>query len=536
MAQDKECDVVIIGAGHNGLTCAGYLARAGLSVTVVERRGIVGGTAVTEEFHPGFRNSTCSYTVSLLSPKVIEELELKKYGLEIKRRTGKMLMLGLDNNEHIIMQGSDLAMTQAYLARYSKKDAENYPKFEALIERAADVMRDVAYETPANLGGGISDLWRAGKIANSIRKLPKHEQRDLFKLFTMSLGDFLDSWFEHHIIKGAMGYVCVVGNMVDPYASGSAYVLLHHYFGEVDGVKGAWGQAMGGMGAITQAMAKSAQAHGANIEVNAPVDEVLIENGTAYGVRLKDGRVIKAKRVAANVGPKLLFQHLVDEKHLDQDFVEQIRQWRCRSGSFRMNVALNELPQFACLKDSDVTSEQLKSIQLSPSLNYLSDAYIDAKKQGWANGPIIEMMISTLLDPSLAPEGKHVMSLFCQHFNPELPNGQTWDDIKEKVADHIIDSVNQYAPNFKNAVVGRMVLSPLDLEREFGLIGGDIFHGALHLDQVYSLRPVAGYADYRMPVRNLYLCGSGAHPGGGVSGYPGHNAAREILADTKRLF
>jgi phytoene dehydrogenase-like protein len=347
----------------------------------------------------------------------------------------------------------------------------------------------------------------------------------------MSLGDFLDNWFEHPIIKGALGYVCVVGNMVDPYTAGSAYVLLHHYFGEIDGVKGAWGQAMGGMGAITQAMAKSAQAFGAQIEVNAPVAKVLIEKGKAIGVQLQDGRVIHSKVVVANVGPKLLFQQLIDQQHLDNDFISQIQAWRCRSGSFRMNVALNELPRFTCLQSGAVSSEELKSIQISPSLPYLSDAYVDACRQGWSTKPVIEMMISTILDPELAPAGKHVMSLFCQHFNPELPNGQHWDEIKEHVADHIIDTVNFYAPNFKKAVLGRLVLSPLDLEREFGLIGGDIFHGALHLDQIYSLRPVAGYADYRMPIKQLYLCGSGAHPGGGVSGYPGHNAAREILRD-----
>jgi len=322
--------------------------------------------------------------------------------------------------------------------------------------------------------------------------------------------------------------------MVSPYAPGSAYVLLHHYFGEVNGRIGAWGHAKGGMGAITQAMARSAEAHGVEIEVGAPVAEVLLEGGRAVGARLADGRAIKARAVAGNVNPKLLFLEMVDPAVLAPEFLRAMRAWRCRSGTFRMNVALSELPAFAGMPAGDPATLMSGTIDIAPSLAYLERAYDDAKAGGWSAEPVVSMCIPSTLDDTLAPPGAHVMSLFCQHFHPELSGGRTWDEVKETVADQIIETVDRYAPNFKRAVVGRQVLSPTDLEREFSLVGGDIFHGALHLDQIYSLRPAAGYADYRTPVPGLYLCGSGAHPGGGVTGLPGRNAAREIARDFRR--
>ncbi len=530
MGKPKEFDAVIIGAGHNGLTCAGYLARAGLRVKVVERRHVIGGTAVTEEFHPGYRNSTCSYTVSLLNPKVIRDLELHRYGLEIKTREYSSFVLG-PNGQYLHLN-NDKTRSMEFLRQQCAEDVERFQEFEHIIEQVADVLRDMALETPPNLGGGLPDLWRAGKLAWRINRLSPELQAEAVRLFTMSIGDYLARWFKGELLLGLESYVAMVGNMQSAYAAGSAYVLLHHMFGEVNGHKGHWGHATGGMGAITQAMARSAQAHGADIEISAPVKRVIVENARAAGVELMDGRVIRARAVAANVNPKLLFQKLVDRQHVPAAFAHHMDHYRCRSGSFRMNVALSELPRFACVAAEPDYEQFLKgSIIVTHSLAYNERAYEDAVKLGWSREPILEMFIPSVYDDTLAPPGKHVMSLFCQHFNPELPGGRSWDEVREQVADHIIDTVTRYAPNFKQAVVGRMALSPLDLEREFGLVGGDIFHGSLHLDQIYSQRPAPGFADYRMPVAGLYLCGAGAHPGGGVTGCPGHNAAREMLAD-----
>jgi len=530
--QDEIFDVVIIGAGHNGLTCAGYLARAGYRVKVVERRHVVGGAAVTEEFHAGFRNSVCSYVVSLLNPKIIRDLQLQQFGLTIlDRPSGSFCLLPDGQHLHI---SRDAAVARADIARFSRKDAEAYDAFDGEITEMAQVLREVVQQPAPNMGGGVRDLWSALKLGNRLRKLSLRQQATLADLMTMSVGDYLDRWFESDPIKGDFGYEGIVGNMVSPYHPGTAYVLLHHAFGEVNGRTAAWGHAKGGMGAITQAMARSAEASGAHIEVSAPVRELVIEGGQARGVVLEDGRSVRARVVSANVNPKLLFLKLMDSGILPDDFRRRMTGWRCRSGTFRMNVALSELPRFASLDGSDDETKLTGTINITPSLAYLDRAFDDARAGGWAREPVISMCLPSLLDDTLAPPGCHVMSLFCQHFNPELPDGRSWDDAKEEVADLIVRTVTQYAPNFASSILGRHVLSPLDLEREFGLVGGDIFHGALHLDQIYSLRPAAGYADYRTPVSGLYLCGSGAHPGGGVSGLPGHHAAQAIISDLKR--
>jgi phytoene dehydrogenase-like protein len=530
-------DAIVVGAGHNGLVAAGYLARAGHSVTVLERRGIVGGAAITEEFLPGFRNSVCSYVVSLLNPVVIEDLELEKYGLEIMDGADCTLQPGLEPGSGCFFP-DDADEYMRVVASLSTRDAEAFPRFERALEMAAQMMRELVLETPPNIGGGLLDLIRAGKLANRLRKLGPEMQAEFMKLMTMSVAEYMDEWFESVALKSQYSQQAFVGNMVSPYSAGSAFVLIYHFFGEVNGKLGAWGHARGGMGSITQAMRRSAEAHGARIEVDAPVAEVLIENGVARGVRLEDGREMRAKIVAANLNPKLLFSKLVPREKQPADFRRRIDNYRCHSGTLRMNLALDDLPRFTCIGHL-ADGEQLARLQGMTLFNgdwqYCEDAYHDARSRGWSRRPIIEMYMPSAIDDSLAPPGKHVVSLFCQHFAYELPEGRDWDEEKAHAADHVLDFVGEFCPNLRDILLGAQVLSPLDLEREYGLVGGCIMHGCLGLDQLYSMRPVPGYADYRMPIDNLYLCGSGAHPGGGVSGNPGRNAAREMIRDLKKL-
>lgn len=531
MPPPVSCDALIVGGGHNGLTCACYLAAAGLKVRVLERRGVVGGAAVTEEFHPGFRNSTASYTVSLLNPQVIRDLRLVEHGLRIIERPISNF-LPLPDGDYLKVGGS-LAATQAEVARFSHKDAARLPDYYAMLERVADVLRDLTLETPPNVGGGVGDFFAALKTVRRFKKLDMASRRDVLDLFTKSAGDLLDAWFESAPLKAAFGFDAIVGNFASPYAPGTAYVLLHHVFGEVNGKRGVWGHAVGGMGSITEAMAKEARARGVHIDTNAEVVNVCIDSRGAQGVQLKDGRVIEAKCVVANVNPKLLYLKLIDAPVLDADFLQRIRNWKCASATFRMNVALRELPDFTCLPGATVAEHHQSGIIMAPSLAYMEQAYFDARTYGCSRAPVVEMLIPSTVDDSLAPPGQHVASLFCQHFSPELPDGLNWDDIREDAADHVIDTVTKQAPNFRDAVIARKILSPLDLERDFGLVGGDIFHGALTLDQLWSARPVLGHADYRGPVNRLYMCGAGTHPGGGVTGLPGRNAAREIVHDFK---
>lgn len=529
MPPSSDLDVAIIGGGHNGLVCACYLAGAGMRVRVFERRDVVGGAAVTEEFHPGFRNSTASYTVSLLDPEIIRDLRLREHGLRIVLRPFSNF-LPLSENSYFI-HGGDEETRQREMAKFAPGDVTRAATFYARIEQVADVLREIVRQTPPNVGGGLTDLLRAGQFANRLRHLSMPQRRDLLDLFTKSAGEILDYWFEGVPLKAALGFDAVVGNFASPYSAGSAYVLLHHAFGEVEGKRGVWGHAIGGMGAITQAMAMEARARGVEIALNAPVARVDVRNGRARSVVLGDGSEHTARCVVGNVNPRLLYLNMVDASALDDDFRERMARWKCASGTLRMNVALSELPDFTCLPGADNQPHHRSGIIVAPSLEYMDRAYRDARAHGMALQPIVEMLIPSTVDDSLAPPGMHVASLFCQHFDPEL--GEEWDAYRDAAADLAINTVNHFAPNFKRSIVARKVLTPLDLERTFGLVGGDIFHGALSLDQLYSARPVLGHADYRSPVKGLYLCGSGAHPGGGVSGLPGRNAAREILKDWK---
>jgi phytoene dehydrogenase-like protein len=513
-------DVVIVGAGHNGLTCACYLARGGMKVKVLERRGVVGGAAVTEEFHPGFRNSVAAYTVSLLQAKVIRDLGLAGHGLRIVERPLSNF-LPLDNG--YLKVGGGVEATQREFARFSPRDAERLPSYWNKLERVADVLRAMALETPPNVGGGARDLFRAASSAMKLKRLDMPARRDLLGLFTRSAADWLEDWFEAAPVKAAFGFDAVVGAYASPFHPGTAYVLLHHCFGEVNGKRGQWGHAIGGMGAISEALAAEARRLGVEIECDAPVAKV-----GPGSVVLEDGREFAGRAIVANVNPKLLFLKLVDGALLERDFRERIERYKCGSATFRMNVALSELPRFSVLPEQG--PHHGAGIILAPSLAYMDRAYLDARAGGIARAPIVEMVIPSTLDDSLAPKGAHVASLFCQHFDPEAD----WATRKQEAVDRILEVVESHAPGFRQSIVGHSALSPADLEREFGLVGGDIFHGQLALDQLWSARPVLGHADYRTPVKGLYLCGSGAHPGGGVTGAPGHNCAREVLRDLGR--
>jgi phytoene dehydrogenase-like protein len=528
-------DVVIIGGGHNGLTCAAYLAAAGLKVTVLERRHVVGGAAVTEEFFPGFRNSVASYTVSLLNPKVIRDLDLHAHGLRIvERRISNFLPL--PDGRYLKVGGGK---TKAEVAKFSNHDADRLDDYAARLDAIADMLRSVVLETPPNVVAGgwtaaIPELVKSAKLGRRLSGLDMELRRELLDLFTKSAGDYLDAWFDSAPIKAAFGFDGIVGNYASPYTPGSAYVLLHHVFGEVNGKKGVWGHAIGGMGAITQAMAKCCIARGVDIRTGSAVREVIVEKGRAVGVVTEAGEAIRARIVVSNLNPKLLFGGLMDPAVLPADFARRMANWRCGSGTFRMNVALSELPDFRCRPGKHAQDHHGSGIIIGPTIDYLEHAYLDARAHGWSRRPVVEMLIPSTLDATLAPEGRHVASLFVQHVSPQLPKGRSWDDAKDQFADLVIDTVSEHAPNFRGSILARQVLSPLDLERRFGLVDGDIFHGQLTLDQLFSARPVLGHADYRMPVPHLYLCGSGAHPGGGVTGLPGRNAALEIIRDFKR--
>jgi phytoene dehydrogenase-like protein len=529
----SETDVIIIGAGHNGLTCAAYLAMAGLRVKVIERRKVVGGAAVTEEFHPGFRNSVAAYTVSLLNPQIASDLKLAEHGLRIVERRAQNFLPAPDGSHLLTGEGR----THQSLARLSQRDAAKIDAFNRDLEAIADVLRQFVLRAPPNLMEGfgaasIRETFHALGAANLLRGLSLEQQRQLLDLFTRSAGEMLDEVFESDLVKALYGFDAIVGNYASPYASGSAYVMLHHAFGEVNGKKGVWGHAIGGMGAITQAMATAARGHGAEIDLDAGVREVIVERDRAVGVILDNGQTIRARHVASSVNPKLLYTRLVPADALPKAFLDRIRNWRNGSGTFRINVALSALPSFTALPGA---GDHLSAgIILAPSLGYMDRAWLDARAHGWSREPVVEVLIPSTLDDTLCPPGRHVASLFCQHVAPQLPDGRSWDDHREEVADLMIATVDQYAPGFAKSVIGRQILSPLDLERQFGLLGGDIFHGALTLNQLFSARPMLGHADYRGPLKGLYHCGSGAHPGGGVTGAPGHNAARVILRDHRK--
>ena len=516
-------DAAIIGAGHNGLVCAFYLARAGLKVRLYEARGVVGGAAVTEEFAPGFRNSTASYTVSLLQPKVIADMGLERRGYRvIERPFANFLPLAGD----YLLVGGGLTATQAEFARFSRKDAEALPGYYAMLETVAEVLRDLALKIPPDVGGGPRAMLDAVMQSRKVAKLPLAAKRDVLALFTRSAREVLEQWFESEPVKAAFGFDACVGNYASPDAPGSAYVLLHHVFGEVNGKKGAWGHVPGGMGTITRLMAEAVREAGGEIVTDAPVERVLVEDGKAVGLRLASGEEVRAKRAIANLGPKPLFDRLVPSEAVTHDFARAMAGYQGGSGSLRMNVALSGLPRFT---HAPAGEEHLKAgIIIAPSLGYMDRAWRDATESGFSREPIVEMLIPSLVDDSLAPPGQHVASLFCQHVDPDLP-----EDREAEAVEAVFDAIEAHAPGFRALVLHKQVHTPRALGAKFGLWRGDIFHGRMSLDQLWAARPALGAGSYRTPVPGLWLCGAGTHPGGGVTGAPGHNCAHAILREGK---
>ena len=523
-------DILIIGAGHNGLTCAHYLAKKGLKVAILEAADKVGGAAVTDEFHPGFRNSAASYTVSLLQPKVIKDMELERHGLQVVLRK-------TDN----FLPGPDKALSAVRSRRADPlRDRASRPggrcrlrPLHEELDTVVPLIRKWILKAPPEAGAGLRGLPQLASLGRDLIGLSTDEVRIVHEFATKSAGDILDRFFEGDLTKALFAFDGIVGNFASPYTPGTAYVLLHHLFGEAAGVPGAWGHAIGGMGAITQAMAKACHEAGVDIVLNSPVSEIIVEKGRAAGV-VSGGKSWRAPTIVAGVNPKLLFDRLVPKGAVGRPVEEHFAHWGCESATFRMNVALDKLPNFTSLpgRGDHLTA----GIIMAPSMDYMHRAHADAALNGWSSQPVIEMLIPSTLDPGLAPKGKHVASLFCQHFRYKLPDGRSWDKEREKAADTVIATVESHAPGFAKSVIARQIHSPLDLERRFGLIGGDIFHGKMGSDQLFSARPMIGASNYRMPLAGLYLCGSGAHPGGGVTGAPGHNAAQAILADVRPRF
>lgn len=520
-------DAIIVGGGHNGLVAAAYLARAGRRVIVLEARELVGGCAVTEEIWPGYRVSTASYLASLMQEKVVRDLELERFGYYVDAKDPAFFS-PFPDGRHLFMW-QDPTKTLGEIAKFSARDAEAYPKYEHRLERLAVVAESLLLTTPPNFPpSGAGDFIDYLKLLGRLRGLSKAEIVGLVKIFTQSAAEFLDEWFESEQLKVTLATDGVIGANGGPRSPGTAYILLHHCMGGVNGHRGLWGFVRGGMGTVSNAIADSAKARGAVIRTHSPVEKILVRDGRAHGVVLRGGEEIHAPIVASNLDPRRTFLHLMDSRDLPTDFLDGISKFRSEGTSLKMNLALRGVPEFTALPGNGPGPQHRATMHICPSVEYIERAWDDAKYGKPSGSPLIEMTIPTMYDPSLAPPGHHIMGIFLQ-YAPYTLRGTTWEQEREPYSERILDVIEQYCPNIRSIVVQRQTLSPYDLEQRFGITGGNIFHGEMSLDQMFVLRPVAGWARYRTPVRGLYLCGSGAHPGGGVMGAPGHNAAREIL-------
>jgi phytoene dehydrogenase-like protein len=535
----KSYDAIIIGGGHNGLTNAAYLARAGKKVLVLERRYVLGGAAVTEEIIPGFKFSVCSYVVSLLRPEIIRDLDLPRHGLEILPLDGTFTPM--PNGDHL-WRVNDHAKTRRELVRHSRLDAEAYDEFgKEMVQMCRFVKPLLAMTPPDPTSLHPAGLRKFAFLARRFQSLPAEEKYNLVQLMTMSAADFLDQWFETDVLKATMSASGIIGTFLGVRSPGTAYVLLHHYMGEIDGAFRAWGFSRGGTGAISNAIGDAAREAGAEIRMEAPVAKILTRNGRATGVPavagvvLESGEEIHAKIVSSSVDPNLTFLKMLDARDLSSEFLEEVRRYKYRGSSGKVNLALDALPEFtsrpAEANGSANSNHYLRgAISISPSVDYMERAYDQAKYGEFSHRPYIDMVIPSLTDTSLAPPGKHVLSCFVQYAPYKLKNG-SWENRREEFGNAVIDTISEYAPNLKKIIIGKQVLTPLDIEQQIGLTEGNIFQGELSLEQLFFLRPVAGWARYRTPIKNLYMCGSATHPGGGIMGAPGRLAALEILKD-----
>ena len=520
-------DAIIIGAGHNGLVTAAYLGKAGYRVLVLERRELVGGCCVTEEVWPGFKVSTAAYVNSLLRPEIIRDLELKKYGFEMLPRSPSSFTPFPDGR--YLMMGPDKAMTQREIAKFSAKDAAAYPKYEAMLTRVADFLEPLLVQTPPDpFATRVGDFWRLAKTGWGFRGLGRQTAADAVEIMSGAARPILDRWFESEQLKATIATDAVIGAFAPPSHPGTAYVLFHHVMGECDGVRGVWGYVRGGMGTVSNSIAAAARRHGADVRTNADVGRILVKDGAAVGVALKDGTEFRATRVVSGADANVTFVKLMDPADLPADFLANVRKIDYSSATVKINVALSEPPRFTALPGTGVGPQHHGTMHICPDLDYIERAYDDAKYGRPAANPMIECTMATALDDTLAPPGKHLMSMFVQ-YAPYTLKGTTWDAERDRFADRCFDLVNEYAPNFKASVIARQVIAPPDMERLWGITGGNIMQGAMTLASMYSFRPVPGYANYRTPVRGLYMCGAATHPGGGVMGACGLNAAREIL-------
>jgi phytoene dehydrogenase-like protein len=519
-------DAIIVGGGHNGLVTAAYLARAKRKVLVLERREMVGGCAVTEEIWPGYRVSTGAYLSSLLQERIVRELELERFGYHVDAKDPAFFSVFPDGRHFFMWQ--DRARTLAEIAKFSRHDAEVYPAYEDHLERISQVVEGLLLTTPPQFPPrGIFDFVDYLKIAGRVRGLSGKDLVALVKIFTQSASEFLDEWFQSDEVKVTLATDGVIGANGGPRSPGTAYILLHHCMGGVAGHRGLWGFVRGGMGAVSEAIAASARAAGTEVRTNAAVAKVLVRGGRAYAVALDNGEEIEASTIASNLDPKVTFLKLVEESALDPEFVAGIRRFRIEGTSVKINLALSGLPEFAAYPGAPGQHHRA-TMHICPNIEYVERAWDDAKYGRPSQRPLLELTIPTMYDPSLAPPGRHIMGIFLQYAPYTLREG-TWDELREPFGDRVIGLLEEYIPNIRSIIEARQVLTPLDLERRFGITGGNIFHGEMSLDQMFVMRPVAGWARYRTPVRGLYLCGSGAHPGGGVMGAPGYNCAREML-------
>ena len=520
-------DAIVIGGGHNGLTHAAYLARAGKKVLVLERRHVLGGAAVTEEVFPGFKFSVCSYVVSLLRPEIIRDLDLPRHGLEILPLDGTFTPL---LSGDYLWRVNDHGKTHREIARHSRLDAEAYDEFGKAMQPMCHFVKPIMNMVPPDpTGFNPKDLSKLLFLARRFQKLASNDRYNLVQLMTMSAADFLAQWFETDVLKATMSASGIIGTFLGVRSPGTAYVLLHHYMGEVDGAFRAWGFARGGTGGISNAIAEAAIEAGVEIRKEVAVARIIVKNGRAIGVALTNGDEIHGSVISSSVDPRHTFIEFIDNGNLPAEFLNEVRRYKFRGSSGKVNLALDALPDFKCMPGPG--AHLRGAISISPAVDYMEKAYDDAKYGMFSRRPYIDMVIPSLTDPSVAPPGKHVMSCFVQYAPYKLRPGLNWDQLRDDFGKTVIDTVSEYAPNLKNIILHKQVLTPLDLERDFGLTEGNIFQGELSLEQLFFLRPVSGFARFRTPIKNLYMCGSATHPGGGIMGAPGRLSALEVLKD-----